>query len=76
MIGSLLGGQVQTPPTAPPLGGMDGFFNNLDSTLNSPSKALGLGLLGRINPALGVGGLLFSGFGGIDGISKGIRGLL
>ena len=56
-------------------GGFDKFFSNLDSTLNSPSKALGLGLLGRINPALGVGGLLMSGFGGPQGAINAVKGI-
>ena len=55
------------------VGGFDKFFNNLDSTLNSPSKALGLGLLGRVNPALGVGGLLMSGFGGPQGTLDAVK---
>ena len=40
------------------------FFNNLDTTFSSPSKQLGLGLLGNINPALGGAGLLASGLFG------------
>ncbi len=46
-------------------GGLGGFFGNLDQTLQSPSKLLGLGLLNQIDPRLAGGGLLAGGlFGG------------
>jgi hypothetical protein len=38
------------------------FFGNVDQTLQSPSKVLGLGLLGQIDPRLGIAGLIASGF--------------
>jgi hypothetical protein len=50
-----------TPPAAEGLGG---FFGNMDSALQSPSKVLGMGLLSQINPYLGVVGLLGSGLFG------------
>jgi len=40
------------------------FFNNLDQTFSSPSKQLGLGLLGNVDPKLGIAGLLASGLFG------------
>jgi hypothetical protein len=53
-------------PTAPPGIGdrVGGFFGNLDNTLNSPSKILGLGLLGRLDPSLSILGLLGGGLFG------------
>lgn len=59
-------GNFGTPPAPPSFGDRaGGFFGNLDNTLNSPSKILGLGLLGRINPGLSLLGLLGGGlFGG------------
>ena len=41
-----------------------GFFGNLDENLQSPSKVIGMGLLGQIDPRLGYGGLLASGLFG------------
>lgn len=41
-----------------------GFFGNLDQTLQSPSKTIGLGLLNRIDPRAGLAGLLASGLFG------------
>ena len=38
-----------------------GFFGNLDQTLQSPSKVIGMGLLNRIDPRLGAVGLLAGG---------------
>jgi len=43
---------------------LGGFFGNIDNTLQSPSKTIGLGLLGNIDPRLGYAGLLASGFFG------------
>lgn len=41
------------------------FGKGIDSTLNSPSKQLGIGLLGQIDPRLGLAGLAAGGlFGG------------
>ena len=42
--------------------GFGGFLGNIDSTLSSPSKTLGIGLLGRMHPNLALAGLLASGF--------------
>lgn len=39
-----------------------GFFDNLDKTLSSPSKTLGIGLLGQLDPRLALAGLIASGF--------------
>ena len=48
-----------------PPGFLSDFFGKLDSNLQSPSKVLGLGLLNRLDPKLGLLGLLSSGiFGG------------
>ncbi len=41
-----------------------GFFGNLDQTLQSPSKVIGMGLLNRIDPRLGAVGLLSGGLFG------------
>jgi len=38
-----------------------GFFGNLDENLQSPSKIIGLGLLNRLDPRLGLAGLLGGG---------------
>ena len=52
-----------TPETSP--GFLGDFFGKLDSNLQSPSKVLGLGLLNRLDPKLGLLGLLSAGiFGG------------
>ena len=40
---------------------IEAIFGNLDSNLQSPSKQLGLGLLGQINPNLPYAGLLAMG---------------
>lgn len=43
----------------------NGFFDNLDQNLQSPSKVIGLGLLNQIDPRLAGAGLLAGGlFGG------------
>lgn len=42
--------------------GIGGFFGNMDKTLQSPSKLVGLGLLNRLAPGAGLAGLLGSGF--------------
>lgn len=42
--------------------GFGKFFGNIDSTLSSPSKTLGIGALGQIDPRLAMAGLLASGF--------------
>lgn len=56
------------PPEAQSEGGfgdkIGGFFGNLDQTLQSPSKTIGLGLLSRIDPRAGLAGLLASGLFG------------
>jgi hypothetical protein len=41
--------------------GFDEFFGSIDKTLNSPSKVIGLGLLGQLHPALFYAGLLTTG---------------
>lgn len=46
----------------PEQSGFGGFLGNIDSTLSSPSKTLGIGLLGRMHPNLALAGLLASGF--------------
>lgn len=46
----------------PEQSGFGKFFGNLDSTLSSPSKTLGIGALGQINPYVGLAALLASGF--------------
>lgn len=70
MIGGLPGamqnlpeGGSEVPPkeTQEP-SGLGKFFGNLDSTLSSPSKTLGIGALGQIDPRLALAGLLASGF--------------
>jgi hypothetical protein len=44
---------------------LSGFANNLDNNLQSPTKVIGMGLLNRIDPKLGLAGLLAGGlFGG------------
>lgn len=43
-------------------GGIGQFFGNIDSTLQSPAKTLGIGALGQIDPRLAMAGLLASGF--------------
>lgn len=43
------------------LGPFGKFFGNLDQNLQSPSKIIGMGLLGRIHPALGYGSLVAGG---------------
>jgi hypothetical protein len=47
----------------PFLKGLGGVFSNIDSTLQSPARMLGIGLLGKLNPALGIGGLIAGGAG-------------
>ena len=47
---------------APEQSGFGKFFGNIDSTLSSPSKTLGIGALGQIDPKLALAGLLASGF--------------
>ena len=47
------------------------FFGNLDSNLQSPSKQLGLGLLGQLNPNLPYAGLLAMGLLGKNKIFGG-----
>lgn len=55
-IGAALGGKIGQ------------FTDNLDQTFQSPSKQLGLGLLGQLHPGLALGGLLAGGiFGGRRG---------
>jgi hypothetical protein len=50
------------------MGKIGGFGRGIDSTLQSPSKMLGIGALSEINPYLGMGGLLAGGlFGGRRG---------
>ena len=62
------GGPSGPPQTETPQSGfgdkLGGFFGNIDNTLQSPSKTIGLGLLGNIDPRLGYAGLLASGFFG------------
>lgn len=70
---------TQTPPVGPPdelfesgpdkKAGIKGFLSQfgkgIDETLSSPSKQLGIGLLGQIDPRLSLAGLLAGGlFGG------------
>lgn len=63
------------PPQMPQMGGMGGlmgkigggiekFTGNLDKNFASPSKQLGLGLLGQMHPGLALGGLLAGGIFG------------
>ena len=40
---------------------LSGFANNLDNNLQSPTKIIGMGLLNRIDPKLGLAGLLAGG---------------
>jgi len=57
--------QVQPQEQGGLLGGLGdkfgGFFGNLDENLQSPSKIIGLGLLNRLDPRLGLAGLLGGG---------------
>ena len=50
--------------------GLGGFFGNLDDTLGSQSKVLGLGLLGQLDPRLGLAGLLAGGLLGKNKVFK------
>lgn len=43
-----------------------GFFDRLDNNLQSPSKQIGLGLLGRQDPRLAMAGLIAMGLLGND----------
>jgi hypothetical protein len=52
-----IGGPIDTNQTNP----FGQFFGNLDGNLQSPSKQLGLGLLGQVNPYLPYAGLLAMG---------------
>jgi hypothetical protein len=52
---------TRTTDEQPPVNPFSGFFGNLDNTLGSPAKLLGLGLLGQIDPRLGAAGLLAGG---------------
>ena len=64
-----VGDAIGTPPTAPPitedkggfLSGLKQLGSGFDDTLSSPSRQLGIGLLGRLDPRLGLTGLLASG---------------
>ena len=64
------GQAVGSPGMTPPIAGggfgekVGGFFGNLDQNLQSPSKVIGMGLLGQIDPRLAVGGLLAGGLFG------------
>ena len=52
---------TRTTDEQPPVNPFSGFFGNLDDTLGSPAKVLGMGLLGQIDPRLGAAGLLAGG---------------
>lgn len=73
--GAQMGPPAPAPQMGPPTGlmggpqpgfdltpGFEGFFKNMDSTLQSPSKLIGLGLLNQLAPGAGLVGLLGSGF--------------
>ena len=69
LAGSGLQQEQMGPPeelagSAGPQGAFGKFFGNMDQNLQSPSKVIGMGLLGQMNPALGYGGLLASGLFG------------
>lgn len=70
-IGEMIGKPQMGPPAPPPpnfMGRLGQFADNIDHTFQSPSKQLGLGLLGQIHPGLALGGLLGAGiFGGRRG---------
>lgn len=59
-LGGPQAGQVQPEPE-PQQGFLGDFFGTLDHNLQSPSKVIGMGLLNRIDPRLGMAGLLAGG---------------
>ncbi len=76
VIGSLRP-QEATQAPAPPVeqsqgdqGLLGSFFGGIDQTLQSPSKTIGLGLLGRVSPGLGIAGLGAAGISGLLGRKK------